>query len=41
MSKKLRNALLMEAVVCFTVALGMSGAKAEWVAFPYVQISAT
>ena len=38
---KLRDALLMEAAVCFAAALGMSRAKAEWVAFPYAQISAT
>lgn len=40
MSRKLRNVLLMEAAVCFAVALSMSGAKAEWVTFPYAQIGA-
>ena len=38
MSKKLRITLLIEAAVCFVVALSMSGAKAEWIAFPYAQI---
>ena len=38
MSKKLRITLLIEAAVCFVVALSMSGAKAEWIAFPYTQI---
>lgn len=38
MSKKLRITLLIEAAVCFVVALSVSGAKAEWVAFPYAQI---
>lgn len=38
MSRKLRIALLIEAAVCFAVALGMSGGRAEWVAFPYAQI---
>ena len=33
-SGKLGNALLIEAVVCFAAALGMSGVKAEWVVFP-------
>ncbi len=38
MSKKLRITLLIEAAVCFVVALSMSGAKTEWIAFPYAQI---
>ena len=38
MSKKLRITLLIEAAVCFVAALSMSGAKAEWIAFPYAQI---
>ena len=38
MSKKLGITLLIEAAVCFVVALSMSGAKAEWIAFPYAQI---
>ena len=38
MSKKLRITLLIEAAVCFAVALSMSGVKAEWIAFPYAQI---
>ena len=38
MSKKLRITLLIEAAVCFVVALSVSGAKAEWIAFPYAQI---
>ena len=38
MSKKLRITLLIEAAACFVVALSMSGAKAEWIAFPYAQI---
>ena len=29
---------MIEAAVCFVVALSMSGAKAEWIAFPYAQI---